>query len=330
MTQTSLRLVQLECDESTEGDTVTQALERRHDRVENNHGAHNEQDILDDTGEGENQGGCGADEENEGQVEGESAGGVGQENERADFWEVGKRSPALNEGEDESEHAGADGGEVVDRHEGIHLESLEQDLDHDQAGGLEENGDSLENEAEQVESGLAVGGDGDAAGDAEHDEKLGRVGGLKAECDGHEEHGDRGEGFDHLDVGDAEVEVGVVAEDERGGEEGADGENIAHPAVAGHFNAVEAVEEVGVAGKEAGADGGKGHMEGGEEDGVLEVEAFGLEDVPGAGERARARAEGRQGACMPHARYMHACIKATCGQRRSAEGGGEKRQTHAL
>ena len=79
--------------------------------------------------------------------------------------------------------------------------------------------------------------------------------------------------LEHLDEADTERQVGDVGCDKRGGKEGADGKNVPVPTLTRHFHIRQAVEKVGVTGQDPGADCGESHVEGGEEDGVLEVEA---------------------------------------------------------
>lgn len=107
---------------------------------------------------------------------------------------------ALGEGQrDEVDH-GADGRVVVQGDERVHFEAVQQDLDHDEAGGLElracqraggrgksgygtyGDGSALYDEADEVEVELAVGGEGDASGDHEDDERELLIRLRDAEC----------------------------------------------------------------------------------------------------------------------------------------------------
>lgn len=73
----------------------------------------------------------------------------------------------------------------------------------------------------------------------------------------------------HLDEGDAESKVGHVAEDERGREESANGNDVLEPAVPGHLHAVNAVEQTRRAEHDACSDGRKCQMPCCEEDGAV-------------------------------------------------------------
>lgn len=101
----------------------------------------------------------------------------------------------------------------------------EEDLNHDQPGGLEGDGAELEDDAPGVETGFAVSGDGDAEGDGEHVEHGVVFVGFFSEEDADGVDGDGHEGLEHLDEGDGEVDVGGVGEPEGEGVEGADGED---------------------------------------------------------------------------------------------------------
>lgn len=75
----------------------------------------------------------------------------------------------------------------------------EQDLNHDQPGGLEGDGAELEDDAPGVETGFAVSGDGDAEGDGEHVEHGVVFVIVFFEEDPDGVNGNGHEGFEHLD-----------------------------------------------------------------------------------------------------------------------------------
>ena len=63
--------------------------------------------------------------------------GVAQHNQGTDSRHFVEGLEPLGEGDDEEVDEGADGGVVVQGDERVHLESVQQDLDHDEAGGFE-------------------------------------------------------------------------------------------------------------------------------------------------------------------------------------------------
>jgi hypothetical protein len=67
---------------------------------------------------------------------------------------------------------------------------VEEDLDHDEARGLEDDGAGLDDEADEVELELAAGGESDAEGDHKDDEGEAAVGLGDAGRPGNEQYGD--------------------------------------------------------------------------------------------------------------------------------------------
>ena len=78
-----------------------------------------------------------ANEEHRSNVQEERNPGIADENGGADILERKEWCHALREGDEETRNNSTDGCVVVERHERIHLEIVQQDLDHHQAGGLE-------------------------------------------------------------------------------------------------------------------------------------------------------------------------------------------------
>lgn len=76
----------------TQGDAVADDLEEGHSGAEEHDGARYEEDVLDDPGEGEDEGRGAADEEDDRDVEAERTPGVGEEDERPESF------PRLEEG----------------------------------------------------------------------------------------------------------------------------------------------------------------------------------------------------------------------------------------
>lgn len=83
----------------------------------------------------------------------------------------------------------------MQRDERVHFQSVEEDLDHDEARGFETYGGGLDEEADEIEFEFAGGGDGDAGGDHEDDEGEFAVWFGDAEGPGDEKDGDGVEGL---------------------------------------------------------------------------------------------------------------------------------------
>lgn len=147
-----------------------------------------------------------------------------------------------NHGDDEV-HGGADGGEEVERHERVHpvLGRAEQALDQGEAEGLEDDAQQLEDEADQDEFYLADGRDDDADHNHGHVEERPEARLGDAHGPARQQHGDRGGGLEHLDEGDAQVQVRQVAEDEARAEQEADGHDGAQVDLARHLDRLAAI-----------------------------------------------------------------------------------------
>lgn len=270
----------LEGNETGKSDTVTEELEAGNGVSEEEHGAEDEEDVLNNTGKGEGQRAGSADEENGSNVKTERNTGVGEKNEGAEVGDLEEGNETLSEGEDEGVDGSANGGKVVERNERVHLETLEEDLDHDETRRLESNGKDLADETRHGKVALTVGSERHTERDAtdDHGESARKL--LEAESERNEENGDGGESLEHLDEADTEGKVSHVAEDERAGEESTDGEDVLNPALVGHLNVGKTVEEMGVSGQETGTDSSESHVESSKEDGEGKVELVGVEDKP--------------------------------------------------
>lgn len=186
---------------------------------------------------------------------------------------LGKRQLGhLNNECHQAVHDCAHGCKVVEGYEGIHLElgAGEETLDHDEARGLEDDTSDLEEEASHVELNLAVG-----CNDHTNDNE-----GNIAEClevwwcdskdPRSDEHSNRCGGFEHLNEGDGEVEVGQVTADQRQREHEANGYNGSKIDSAGHGDLLARVQHVGCPRQDLGHERGKGEMPCCEEDWVVE------------------------------------------------------------
>lgn len=91
-------------------------------------------------------------------VEGKGHSGVGEEDQQTDPVQSVERLESLDEGENDEVDDCANGGVVVQRDDRVHLESVEEDLDHDQSRGLEGDSGTLAEESEWLKVDLAVSG----------------------------------------------------------------------------------------------------------------------------------------------------------------------------
>lgn len=280
LSQVRLALVGLEGNETGKSDTVTEELKASDGVSEEKHGAKNEENVLDNTSESEGQGAGSANEEDGGDVKTESNAGVCEENKGAKVGDLEEGNKTLGEWEHESVDGSANRGKVVEGDEGVHLETLEENLDHDKTRRLESDGKNLADETRHGKVTLSVGSkrhtERDAAND--HGKSAGEL--LEAKCERNEKNGDGSKSLKHLNEADTEGEVSHVAEDERAGEKGADGQNVLDPSLVGHFHIGKAVKEVGVPRQKTGSNSGKSHVEGCEEDRIREVELVGIENEP--------------------------------------------------
>lgn len=142
---------------------------------------------------------------------------------------------------------GARGRVVVEGHDGVHLViRVAQDaLHHDQAERLEDDasnldytmqvrmgvnsgtggGPSLTNEADEIELELSKGSDDDTNDDEQNVTEDLEIGRRHSERPGDEKGDDRVGGLEHLDEGDAQVDVGQVSANQTQAEHDTDGED---------------------------------------------------------------------------------------------------------
>lgn len=90
---------------------------------------------LEDAGEGEDESRGGSDEEDGGDVEREGDGRVGGEDEGPDSRDGVEGLESLGEGENARVNNGADGRVIVERNQGIHLESVKEDWEDEGGRG---------------------------------------------------------------------------------------------------------------------------------------------------------------------------------------------------
>ena len=241
LTSVALDLVvaELVVDHATEGNGVTEELQTGDVCAPDQHGGADKHDVLQHTAEGKNDGRSLANQEDDGDVEHESAETVEEEGEETDVVDISHA--ALGDFPDESNdtvHDGADGGEVVERDEGVHLQvgRAEQTLDHGKTEGLEHDTGKLEQDTNDDKVNLANGGNDDTDDNGGDVEELLHVGGRDTQGPGSEQDSDGGGSLEHLDEGDGEVEVGQVTADQTQAEEDTDGNDCAQVDAARHFD----------------------------------------------------------------------------------------------
>lgn len=128
--------------ETSEGDRVAKVLLEGDGVHEDDEGGDDEEDVLEDTRHGEDNGRGLADEEDDGDVEQEGDKGVGKQGEDSDAVDVGHAHAGnLNEQGDDAVDDGTSRGVVVEGDKGVHLElgGAQHALDHDKTQCLEDD-----------------------------------------------------------------------------------------------------------------------------------------------------------------------------------------------
>ena len=77
------------------------------------------------------------------------------------------------------------------RDQRVHFHAVQEDLNHDEPGRLEDDGETLYDEAKQIEAELAIGREADTTGDHEDDQEQSLVHILDTEDPLDEENCDR-------------------------------------------------------------------------------------------------------------------------------------------
>lgn len=175
----------------------------------------------------------------------------------------------FQEQSDDTVHDSTDGSEVVQRNHGVHLEvgGAEQALHHDQTGGLENNTTDLEQETDHVELDLTEGGNNHTNhNDGDVGQNL-HVGRSHTHTPGCEKNSHGSGGLEHLDEGNAEVEVGHVTANQAQTEHYTDGDNSAEVDTASHLDLLTAIEDSSGASEDLGHDGSEGQVPCCEDDG---------------------------------------------------------------
>lgn len=136
-------------------------------------------------------------------------------------------------------------GNVVEGSDGVERNALagQQNLDQDQPSRLESNRTQLKTDPPGIETGLAVGGNGDAERDGDHVAHGVGLESLLLEEDADGVDGDGHEGFEHLDEGDGEVNIGGIGKPEAEGVEGADGNDGGDVELTRHGDGLDDLED---------------------------------------------------------------------------------------
>lgn len=178
---------------TSEGNTVTEVLLASNRVAENDHGGNNEQDILQDTAHGQDDGRSLADQENDGNVQAESNEGVGNEGDDTDRVDIAHgQARTLPEDGDNTVDDSASRSVVVDGDERIHLElgTAEQALDHDKSDSLGDDTKDLDQETEHLKLELTERSNSDTNDDDGNVQQNLHVGCSHAENPGSNQGGD--------------------------------------------------------------------------------------------------------------------------------------------
>jgi hypothetical protein len=163
LSQVFLQLLrtQLVVDETSERNGVAECLKRGDRILEEEHGGEDEEDVLEYTRKGQDEGRSLANQEHNRHVEHESNERVRKQGKTTNTVDVlhGELGE-LSEEQHKAVHASASWGVVVERDEGVHLElgGAQQALHHDQTDSLEGNAAGLEQETSHDELDLSHGG----------------------------------------------------------------------------------------------------------------------------------------------------------------------------
>lgn len=150
---------------------VTEQINRRHGVLDNRPREGNQEPVLHHASHVHGQRRGLPDQEKDCQVEREGAEGVGPEDHEIELEGGGvSEDRVLHEDPGDGEEDEAAGGDVVERGDGVERDPLggEEDLDHDEARGLEGNRAHLEEHAPGVETRFPVSGHADSERDGEH------------------------------------------------------------------------------------------------------------------------------------------------------------------
>lgn len=210
-------------------------------------------------------------QENDGDVEHEGAETVEEEGEEADM--VNLSHGDLGELPDQRNHTvhdGADGGEVVERNQRVHLEvgRAQESLDHGKSESLEDDTGNLVDDTNNDEVDFAHRRNDDTDDNSGDVEELFQVWRRHTQSPAGNQDGDGGGGLEHLNEGNGEVEIGQVAADQTQAEEDTNGDDGSQVDATGHLDSLSAIEKSRPAGQNLRNDGGKGKVVSREDNGI--------------------------------------------------------------
>lgn len=208
--------------------TVSKQIDRRHRVLYHRPRKSNQQPILHHSGHIHRQCRCLPHKQKYSQIQGKCAEGIGTEYHKIKLKpRIVLQYGQLHENPGHQQKHQTTRRNVVERSDGVERNALagQQNLDQDQPSRLKGNRTQLKTNPPGIKSGLAVGGNGDAERYGEHVTHGVGLESLFLEDDADGVDGDGHEGFEHLDEGDGEVNVGGIGEPEAKGVESADGDD---------------------------------------------------------------------------------------------------------
>lgn len=210
-------------------------------------------------------------QENNGDVEHESAETVEEEGEETDVVNLshGDLGDLPNQ-RNHTVHDSADGGEVVERNQRVHLEvsGAQESLDHGKSESLKDDTRDLVQDTNNDEVDFAHRRNDDSDDNGGDVEELLQVWRGHTQSPAGNQDGDGSGGLEHLNKGNGEVEVGQVAADQTQAEEDTDWDDGSQVDAAGHLDGLSAIEKSRPAGQDLGNDGGKGKVVSREDNGI--------------------------------------------------------------
>lgn len=167
-------------------------------------------------------------------------------------------------------HDGADGGEVVERNQRVHLEvgGAQESLDHGKSEGLKDDTSNLVHDTNNDEVDFAHRRNDDTDDNGGDVEELLQVWRGHTQSPAGNQDGDGGSGLEHLNKGNGEVEIGQVAADQTQAEEDTNWDDGSQVDAAGHLDSLSAIEKSRPAGQNLRNDGGKGKVVSREDNGI--------------------------------------------------------------
>lgn len=210
-------------------------------------------------------------QENDGDVEHEGAETVEEEGEEADVVNLshGDLGELPNQ-RNHTVHDGADGGEVVERNQRVHLEvgGAQESLDHGKSESLEDDTSNLVHDTNNDEVDFAHRRNDDTDDNGGDVEELLQVWRGHTQSPAGNQDGDGSGGLEHLNKGNGEVEVCQVTADQTQAEEDANWHDGSQVDAAGHLDSLSAIEKSRPAGQDLRNDGGKGEVVSREDNGI--------------------------------------------------------------